>query len=36
MEWAVPMQSVCTGALMYLMVSYIAKPLVTAPPGELM
>jgi hypothetical protein len=30
------MQSVCTGALMYRMVSYIAKPLVTTPPGELM
>ena len=28
--------SVCTGALMNRMVSYIAKPLVTTPPGELM
>jgi hypothetical protein len=34
-ERAVPMQSVCTGALMYCMVSYMAKPLVTMPPGEL-
>ena len=35
-ERAVPMHTVCTGALMYRMVSYTAKPLVTKPPGELM
>ena len=29
---AVPMHSVCTGALMNCMVSYIARPLVTTPP----
>ncbi len=35
-ERAVPMHSVCTGDLMNCMVSYMARPLVMTPPGELM
>ncbi|MCY1381484.1 hypothetical protein D9M69_693950 [compost metagenome] len=35
-ERAVPMHRVCTGAVMYCMVSYMARPLVMTPPGELM
>ncbi len=35
-ERAVPMHKVCTGDLMYCMVSYIANPAVISPPGELM
>ena len=31
-----PMQSVLTGRRMYCMVSYIARPAVTTPPGLLM
>ena len=31
-DQAVPIQSVCTGARMYCMVSYMANPLVTTPP----
>jgi hypothetical protein len=33
---AMPRQNVCTGAEMYCMVSYIASPALTDPPGELM
>jgi hypothetical protein len=33
---AIPMQNVCTGAVMYCIVSYIARPAETDPPGELM
>ena len=33
---AEPIQNVCTGVLIYCIVSYIARPAVTTPPGELM
>lgn len=36
MEAAWPMQTVDTSGRMYSMVSYIARPEVTTPPGELM
>jgi len=36
MERAVPKHKVCTGALICCIVSYMASPLVTTPPGELM
>ena len=35
MEAAMPMQMVETSGLMYCMVSYIARPAVTTPPGLL-
>lgn len=33
---AMPIQKVCTGAAIYCIVSYIAKPAETDPPGEFM